>query len=54
MKPQNLKTKIFYDGGDPEETRELIDLLGFLDDVNALKKGKNSVKKRFYIFIKMW
>ncbi len=31
MRPQNLKTRIFLDGGDPEETREAISLLGFLD-----------------------
>jgi transaldolase len=31
MKPTNLKTRIFLDGGDPEETRKLINLLGFLD-----------------------
>jgi transaldolase len=31
MKPANLKTRIFLDGGDPEETRKLINLLGFLD-----------------------
>lgn len=35
MKPQNLKTKIFVDSGDPKETRELINPppggLGFLD-----------------------
>ena len=31
MKPQNLKTKIFLDGGDPQETRDVIKLLGFLD-----------------------
>lgn len=30
-KPQNLKTKIFLDGGDPKETKEIIDILGFLD-----------------------
>jgi len=30
-KPQNLKTKIFLDGGDPKETKEIITLLGFLD-----------------------
>lgn len=28
---ENLKTKIFLDGGDPKETREIIKLLGFLD-----------------------
>lgn len=31
MRPKNLKTKIFCDGGDPEETKKLLDLLGFLD-----------------------
>ncbi len=31
MKPQNLKTRIFLDGGNPDETREIIKLLGFLD-----------------------
>ncbi len=31
MKPLNLTTKIFLDGGDPQETREAISLLGFLD-----------------------
>lgn len=31
MRPANLKTKIFLDGGDPKETREAINLLGFLN-----------------------
>lgn len=31
MKPGNLKTRIFLEGGDPVETRGIIDLLGFLD-----------------------
>lgn len=31
MRPANLKTKIFLDSGDPNETREIINLLGFLD-----------------------
>lgn len=31
MRPQNLKTKIFLDSGDPVETKETIELLGFLD-----------------------
>lgn len=31
MKPDNLKTKIFLDGGDPEETKRIIRTLGFLD-----------------------
>ena len=31
MKPQNLRSKIFLDGGDPEEAVDVISLLGFLD-----------------------
>jgi transaldolase len=31
MRPQNLKTRIFLDGGDPDETRATLGLLGFLD-----------------------
>lgn len=31
MKPKSLKTRIFLDGGIPEETKEVIKLLGFLD-----------------------
>lgn len=31
MKPQNLKTKIFLDSGDPKETKEVLATLGFLD-----------------------
>ncbi len=31
MKPANLRTKIFLDGGDPHETKQILDLLGFLD-----------------------
>lgn len=31
MRPAGLETKIFIDGGNPEETREIIGLLGFLD-----------------------
>ena len=31
MKPQNLRSRIFLDGGDPEESGEIISLLGFLD-----------------------
>jgi transaldolase len=30
-KPNNIKTRIFLDGGNPNETREIIALLGFLD-----------------------
>ncbi len=31
MRPKNLITKIFLDGGDPAETRGTLDALGFLD-----------------------
>jgi transaldolase len=31
MRPNNLKTRIFLDGGNADETREIIELLGFLD-----------------------
>ncbi|OPY67025.1 MAG: putative transaldolase [Syntrophorhabdaceae bacterium PtaU1.Bin034] len=31
MRPENLKTRIFLDGANPEETREAINILGFLD-----------------------
>ncbi|HUC20252.1 MAG TPA: transaldolase family protein, partial [Candidatus Polarisedimenticolaceae bacterium] len=31
MKPENLKTKIFLDGGDAAETRTVIETLGWLD-----------------------
>lgn len=31
MRPEGLSTKIFLDGGDPHETKVIMDLLGFLD-----------------------
>lgn len=31
MKPENLKTRIFLDSGNPDETRQALALLGFLD-----------------------
>lgn len=31
MRPENLKTRIFLDGGDVAETKEIINILGFLD-----------------------
>jgi transaldolase len=31
MRPQGLATRIFLDSGNPEETREILDVLGFLD-----------------------
>lgn len=49
MRPQNLKTKIFLDSGDPEETAKAIQLLGFLDGqtTNPSLLGKHhEVEKR--------
>jgi len=31
MRPEKLKTKIFLDSGNPEETKEILGLIGFLD-----------------------
>jgi transaldolase len=31
MRPAALKTRLFLDGADPEETRQVLDVLGFLD-----------------------
>ncbi len=31
MRPANLNTKIFLDSGDPNETKKVLDMLGFLD-----------------------
>ncbi len=49
MRPNNLRTKIFLDGSDPQETREAITLLGFLDGqtTNPTLVSKNpEVKER--------
>ncbi len=48
MKPENLKTRIFLDGGNPEETREVIRLLGFLDGqtTNPTLISKNPQARR--------
>lgn len=48
MKPSNLKTKIFLDGGDPDETREIIHVLGFLDGqtTNPTLISKNPEAKK--------
>ena len=64
MRPEFLKTKIFLDGGDPNETSEIINLLGFLDgqttnptlisknpEVKArLEKGEKFTKEEIYSF----
>jgi transaldolase len=49
MRPENLKTKIFLDGGNPEEAKEIINLIGFLDGqtTNPTLISKNpTVRKR--------
>jgi len=49
MRPENLDTKIFLDSGDPDKTREIKDLLGFLDGqtTNPTLISRNpEVKKR--------
>ena len=48
MRPQNLKTRIFLDGGDAGETREIIGLLGFLDGqtTNPTLISKNPEARR--------
>lgn len=47
MKPKNMKTKIFLDGGDPRETRDVIRRLGFLDGqtTNPTLISKNPLAK---------
>lgn len=66
MRPANLKTKIFLDGGDPKETKEIINLLGFLDGqttnptlisknpdaVNRLEKGEKFTNEQLLIMYK--
>jgi transaldolase len=49
MRPENLKTRIFLDGGDPEETKDIIKRIGFIDGqtTNPSLIAKNpSAKKR--------
>jgi len=66
MHPHGLTTKIFLDGGDPGETREIIKLLGFLDGQTTnptlisknpearerLKKGDKYTEEEIYRFYK--
>ena len=66
MKTQNLKTKIFLDSGDPAETKEIINLLGFLDGQTTnptlisknpyarerFEKGEKFSKQEIYDFYK--
>ena len=50
MRP-NLKTKIFLDSGDPAETKEALDLLGFLDgqttNPSLIAKNPQTAGKKF-------
>jgi transaldolase len=48
MRPEGLKTRIFLDGGDPEETKEIIGILGFLDGqtTNPTLIAKNPEAKK--------
>jgi transaldolase len=48
MRPENLKSRIFLDGGNPEETREIINRLGFLDGqtTNPTLISKNPEARR--------
>jgi len=51
MKTANLKTKIFLDSGDPAETRQALDLLGFLDgqttNPSLIAKNPATAGKKF-------
>ncbi len=64
MKPNNLKTKIFLDGADPKETKETLEMLGFLDGQTTnptlisknpkakelIDSGKKSTEKEIWDF----
>ncbi len=66
MRPANLKTKIFLDSGDPAETKEMLDLLCFLDGQTTnptlvsknpeaqkrLQEGKKFTSQEIYDFYK--
>jgi len=49
MRPVNLKNKIFLDGGNPKETREIINLLDFLDgqttNPTLISKNKQTLQR---------
>ena len=47
MRPKEMRTKIFLDGGDPGETRAVLDQLGFLDGqtTNPTLIAKNPAAK---------
>jgi transaldolase len=47
-KPNGAKTRIFLEGGNSDETREIIELLGFLDGqtTNPTLRSKNPEAKK--------
>ncbi len=51
MRPENLRTKIFLDSGDPAETREALSVLGFLDgqttNPSLIAKNPETAGKKF-------
>ncbi|MDA2936392.1 transaldolase [Patescibacteria group bacterium AH-259-L05] len=63
-RPENLKSKIFLDGGDPDETKQTLEFLGFLDGQTTnptlisknpqakkrLESGKKFSQKEVYMF----
>ncbi len=48
MRPKDLNTRIFLDGGDPDETKEIINLIGFVDGqtTNPTLISKNPVARQ--------
>lgn len=66
MRPSNLKTKIFLDSGDQQETKSVLQLLGFLDGQTTnpslvaknpeaqkrLQEGKKFVAEEIFSFYK--
>mgnify|MGYP001580833609 CR=1 FL=1 len=66
MKPDNLKTKIFLDSGDPKETQEALNILGYLDGQTTnptlisknpqakerLERGNKFTKEEIFTFYK--
>jgi transaldolase len=66
MRPDSLKSKIFLDSGDPAETKDILDLLGFLDGQTTnptlvaknpyarerFEKGEKFSKSEIYDFYK--
>src|SRR3989344_5773768 len=51
MRPANLKSKIFLDSGNPEETKQALAILGFLDgqttNPSLIAKNPQTAGKKF-------